>query len=114
MWGGDLMTFNQRLKELRNENNLTQLQLAKMINLSKSNISKYEAGFIEPNLETVKLIAKIFSVSADDLLEVEKTNLQGQPLTDKQQKIAIASKGLLPDEIEKVIEYVEFVKAKRK
>lgn len=62
------MNFGERLKELRLENGLTQLQLAEMLDISKSNISKYEAGSIEPNLEIITKVAIRFGVITDYLL----------------------------------------------
>ena len=41
------MDFGIKLKELRNKKNLTQLQMAQILETSKSNISKYEAGRVE-------------------------------------------------------------------
>lgn len=62
------MSFGERLKELRLENGLTQLQLAEMLDISKSNISKYEAGSVEPNIEIITKIAIRFGVNTDYLL----------------------------------------------
>lgn len=62
------MSFGERLKELRIENGLTQLQLAEILDVSKSNVSKYEAGNVEPNLEIITKIAIHFGVDADYLL----------------------------------------------
>lgn len=62
------MNFGERLKMLRLENGLTQLQLASILDVSKSNISKYEAGNVEPNLEIITKAAIHFSVSTDFLL----------------------------------------------
>lgn len=65
------MTFGARLKALRQSYNLTQTELANKIKLSKANVSKYESDSIEPNLETLKLIAELFNVSVDHLLGQE-------------------------------------------
>lgn len=62
------MTFGKRLRQLRNEFDLTQTQLAEKINLSKANVSKYEADTVEPNLQTLRLLSKFFGVSIDYLL----------------------------------------------
>ncbi len=62
------MSFGSMLKSLRIEHNLTQSELAKKIKLSKANVSKYEAGLVEPSLETLTLIANLFNVSTDYLL----------------------------------------------
>lgn len=65
------MDFGIKLKKLRIGNNLTQLELSKILNSSKSNISKYEAGLIEPNLETLVKISNYFYVSVDYLLGID-------------------------------------------
>ncbi len=62
------MDFGKRLKELRTSKNWTQEELAKKINLSKPNISKYEAGVVEPNLSTLNALCSLFNVSTDYLL----------------------------------------------
>lgn len=62
------MTFGQRLRELRIERGLTQEELGKRIKLSKSNISKYESGDVEPNMQTITEISKLFKCSTDFLL----------------------------------------------
>lgn len=77
------MTFGQKLKYLRTEKNLTQTQLANLLKLSKANISKYESDSVEPNLETLTMISKIFDVSLDYLLSMDSTK-KSDPLTDEQ------------------------------
>lgn len=62
------MDFGIRLKALRVERKITQLQMAKILDVSKSNISKYEAGTVEPSLETLLKISKYFGVPTDYLL----------------------------------------------
>lgn len=62
------MEFGNRLKKLRTEHHLTQLELSEILGTSKSNISKYEAGSVEPNLETLVKISKYFSISIDYLI----------------------------------------------
>lgn len=62
------MDFGIRFKELRNSRNLTQLQMAEILETSKSNISKYEAGSVEPNLYTLLKISRYFGVSVDYML----------------------------------------------
>lgn len=64
------MNFGNILKDLRNKRGLTQLQLAKILDISKSNISKYEAGSVEPNIDTLTHIANYFDVPTDYLLGI--------------------------------------------
>ncbi len=62
------MEFGPTLRSLRKSAQLTQEQLGKMVNLTKANISKYEAGNLEPNLETLSTFSKVFGVTVDQLL----------------------------------------------
>lgn len=62
------MNFGAKLKELRIGKKLTQMQMAEILDTSKSNISKYESGSVEPNLETLAKISNFFDVSIDYLL----------------------------------------------
>lgn len=65
------MTFGSKLKKLRQEFQMTQLQLADRLRLSKANISKYESDLVQPSHETLLEIAKLFDVSLDYLLGTE-------------------------------------------
>lgn len=60
--------FGQRIKELRQEKGLTQIQLAELLFTTQSTIGKYERGELQPNIEVIKNLCKIFEVSADYLL----------------------------------------------
>lgn len=66
------MKFGDRLKSLRMMNNLSQTDFGKILNKSANNISQYETGKREPDLETLKIISDYFKVSLDYLLG--KTN----------------------------------------
>lgn len=60
--------FEKRLKALRLQNELSQLQLAKELGLTKSAISAYENGQRMPSYEVLIGIANFFSASTDYLL----------------------------------------------
>ncbi len=62
------MKFNERLKELREKNNLTQEQLAKISGVSSRMIQRYEYGTSRPRLDAAEKIAKALNVSTDELL----------------------------------------------
>lgn len=62
------MEFYEKLQQLRKRNNLTQEQLAERLFVSRTAISKWESGRGYPNLESLKCISKLFSVSIDELL----------------------------------------------
>ena len=62
------MEFNEKLQHLRKQNNMTQEQLAEKLYVSRAAVSKWESGKGYPNIESLKAISKLFSVSIDDLL----------------------------------------------
>lgn len=62
------MEFNEKLQELRKQKGLTQEELAEALYVSRTAISKWESGRGYPNIESLKAIAKYFSVSVDQLL----------------------------------------------
>lgn len=66
------MEFNEKLQQLRKQNNLTQEQLAEQLYVSRTAISKWESGKGYPNIESLKCISKLFSVSIDELLSSDE------------------------------------------
>lgn len=66
------MEFKDRLKQYRQDNNLTQDDLAKQLFVSRQAISKYETGRNYPNLETMQVLAKLLNVSLDELISKEE------------------------------------------
>ncbi len=62
------MTFGEKLKKLRTEAQFTQDELAEKLFVSRTAISKWESGRGYPNIESLKAIAKFFSVTVDELL----------------------------------------------
>lgn len=60
--------FEQRLKKLRIENNLTQKELGDKIKLNGSTISFYERGRRIPDYKTLNQLADFFNVSTDYLI----------------------------------------------
>ena len=62
------MEFNEKLQELRKQKGLTQEELAEQLYVSRTAISKWESGRGYPNIESLKAIAKFFSVTVDELL----------------------------------------------
>ena len=61
-------SFGDRLKELRKSKKLTQVQVSKMIDVQQGTYSRWENGTLEPNLEAVVKLAKLFDTTTDYLL----------------------------------------------
>lgn len=66
------MEFNEKLQELRKQKGLTQEELAKVLFVSRTAVSKWESGRGCPNIESLKAIAKYFSVTVDELLSSDQ------------------------------------------
>ena len=66
------MEFNEKLQELRKQKGLTQEELAKSLYVSRTAISKWESGRGYPNIESLKAIAKFFSITVDELLSTDE------------------------------------------
>ncbi len=70
-------TFAERLKKMRKKRGLTQKELAKKFNLTKSSFSSYENGNNYPQCDKLIKMADFFEVSVDYLLgriEIENYN----------------------------------------
>lgn len=57
-----------RIRELRNEQRITQLKMALNLNMSQNTISRYENGEREPGIAELIRIADYFHVSIDYLV----------------------------------------------
>ena len=68
----DNMEFNEKLQELRKQRGLTQEQLAARLFVSRTAVSKWESGRGYPGIDSLKAIAKLFSVTVDELLSGEE------------------------------------------
>ncbi len=66
------MTFGSRLKELRLEKGIGQVELSKRIGVGKSIISLWEKDVCEPTLSKLVELSNFFGVTIDYLAGIEK------------------------------------------
>ena len=66
-----LYKLGQRLQELRKSKKLTLQELEAMTNIDNSNLSKYEAGSVNPKLTTLYKLSQAYGISLSKLLEIE-------------------------------------------
>ncbi len=66
--------FANNIKRARESSKMTQQQVADILNTSRTNITKYELGTLEPNIETIGQLAELYNVSTDWLFGIKKTN----------------------------------------
>lgn len=62
------MSFGKRLREIRMERRLTQMQVADSIHVALRTYQCYEQGKREPSFATLIALADVLGVSTDDLL----------------------------------------------
>lgn len=70
--GCERMDVGKKIQRLRQERHLTQEQFAKMLFVSRTAVSKWETGRGTPNIESLKMIAKEFDITLDELLCAEE------------------------------------------
>ena len=62
------MELNEKLKDVRISNNMSQEQLAELLHVTRQTVSKWEQGINQPDIYTVKQYSQIFGVSLDELV----------------------------------------------
>ncbi len=98
--------FNENLKWAREQKGLSQKDVSEKIGVAKSTYSLYESGKREPNVQTIKKIADVLDVSADELLgiDTEPTTLaahfDGNEYTE--------------EELNEIRQFADFVKNRRR
>ena len=60
-----------RIKELREENGLTQTQVAELLNVKQNTYSQYETEKRQLSIEVLIKLSKLYKVSTDYILELE-------------------------------------------
>lgn len=80
-----MMKFNENLKYLRKEANLTQENLAERLNVSRQAVTKWESGQSLPDIENLKKMADMFGVTMDSLvgnIESKKESIINKKIND--------------------------------
>lgn len=121
------MGFTERFKKLMDNSNVTQTELAKIVDLTPQAISRWYKGQTEPDTETLKKIANYFDVSIDFLIgnEKEATRIETElKEIDALKKILIKNgymkynEDLTNEELDRLIKFVvtnkEFLKEQKK
>ena len=103
-----------RIKELREEKNISQLELAKKLNLTQQSISLYEKGDREPSIDVLKSIANFFNVSLDYLLG--KSDIRNYDEDEKEFRFAFhkETEGMTDEEIKDALRFYKEMKKKIK
>ena len=84
-----------KLKELREQQNLSQQDLAKILKVSPSTVSNWESGKRQPDIQMIVVIANYFNVSVDEVL--------GRSVEDRVRKTNTENHNLDIDEVLKIV-----------
>lgn len=105
------MSFGTILKKIRQDNNLTQDELAKKIETSRSNIANYENDKNMPSVDILEKLSKLFNISIDYLLG--KSNIRN-PEELKSIKHAnsdgLDTEGLDDEDLEELQRQIDYIK----
>ena len=63
--------LGEKIKLYREKKNMTQNEIAEILGVKATTISKYEAGTLEPNIESIKKLSETFGITIDELLKDE-------------------------------------------
>ena len=66
------MSIGNKIKQYREENKMTQKDIAEILEVEAGTISKYESGMIEPNIESLKRLAETFHITVDELVKEDE------------------------------------------
>jgi len=79
------------IEKLRKDNNMTQVDLAKRLGVSRSAVNAWEMGVRKPHIDHIVALAKVFNITTDYLLMVDgsKHLIDISDLPDNEKKIMI-------------------------
>ena len=67
------MKWNKRIRDLREDNDLTQEDLASQLGISKRTLLRYESGVLEPTISVLISLSLLFNVSVDYIIGTKDT-----------------------------------------
>ncbi|MBH1941597.1 helix-turn-helix transcriptional regulator [Mobilitalea sibirica] len=105
------MNFSNRLKQLRQKHNITQSELADILNLKPSAISNYESERNEPSFDKLILLSKYFDVSCDYLLGITDAYLPigGEVLDKDIVEFFDLYQQLTPQSVDEIKNYIRYL-----
>ena len=108
------MEFSERLKNLRKEAGLTQVDVAEKLGISQPAYASWERGIKKPTQDNLVKLSKILYVSVDYLLGNTENRQTSDVLEDIELLFRINSKGLTEEEKELFKkELIEFMKKRK-
>lgn len=108
------MGFSERLKNLRKQAHLTQVDVAEKLGISQPAYASWERGIKKPTQENLIKIAHIFNVSIDYLVGKSDVELEDVELDNVELLFRMNSQGLTEEE-KKIFkkELIEFMEKRK-
>jgi len=109
-----------KLARLRKEKSISRKEIASALRIDRTTYGKYELGQRQPSLEVLVELANFFNVTTDYLLgRTDNPKTPELAIADELKSILelfhrVGLKGLTQNEIDKLSEYVSFIKSQRK
>lgn len=106
------MTTGEQIKEARKKKNISQSELAKMLDVNQTMISQWERGTSNPKLTTLQRIAEALEIPVDNLMPDDfwQSSPQAPPPSKNGRWIPVLGRvaaGIPMDAIEEIIDYEE-------
>ena len=90
-----------RIKFLREQQKMTQTELAKRLSITRSSVNAWEIGISVPSTQYIVELAEIFQVSTDYLLGVNSTAV-------------IPAAGLSEEDMQMVYQLIDYIRKKNR
>lgn len=92
------MSLSDNILRLRTEKNMSQLDLADALEVSRQSVSKWETGAAVPELDKLIKMSKLFGVTLDELVSVEAPAPKEEPIREEppEPKVIYIEKPVFP------------------
>ena len=101
-----VIDFSDRIRNLREDHNMTQTELGRKLGVTKAVVSSYETGLHQPKHELLLKISRIFGVSVGYLYGIE------DEVISSPNKTSIDLSGLDEEDVSQVIMLIRLLKSK--
>lgn len=81
--------ISDNIKKLRKQKGLTQKELADLLHVTSQAVSRWENGDVEPSVETIGNMAKIFDVTTDEIIVGSEAKPKREVITEVKEKIVV-------------------------
>ena len=99
--------ISEILKNTREDNDITQMQVMRDTGINNKTLSGYENGVAEPDIETLVTLFKYYSISADEVFGLKKYS---DSLSAREQRLISAYRLLSDTRKEDIIKIIEALK----